>query len=152
MKRSAIATGISSLFILLFIYAAISKFLEGANFTLQIAKSPFITNYASLITWALPVIEILVAALLIFKNTLLFGLYASLFLMSTFTMYIYSMLHFSFSVPCSCGGILSSMGWHTHLWFNIFFVILSIIGILITESPRIKLLQSGATENPKKSR
>lgn len=114
---------------MLFMYAAVSKLLDYETFKLQLSKSPFITEFAGVTAWALPIGEIMVALALTFKKTRLVGLYASLFLMTMFTAYIYAMLRFSYDIPCSCGGILSKMGWEEHLWFNIGVVILSILGI-----------------------
>jgi hypothetical protein len=131
MKRNLIIEIISSLLILLFIYAAVSKLLDYETFKVQLSKSPFITQFAGIVSWALPIGEILVGLTLASKRTRLIGLYASLFLMTMFTTYIYTMLHYSYYIPCSCGGILSKMGWTAHLWFNVGFVMLSIAGIIL---------------------
>lgn len=122
---------IASLLILLFFYTAVSKLLEYQTFKLQLGKSPFITQFSSLIAWMIPMGEIFIGAALIFKRTRLLGLYGSLFLMTMFTAYIYAMLNYSYDLPCSCGGIISKMTWTQHLWFNIGFVILCIVGILL---------------------
>ena len=134
MKRSTIVDIISSLLILLFIYAALSKLLDYSTFKLQLSKSPFITAFSGTIAWALPVGEVLVGLALSFKTTRLIGLYTSLFLMTMFSGYIFSMLHYSYYIPCSCGGILSKMNWTTHYWFNLVFVLLSIIAIILETS------------------
>jgi hypothetical protein len=131
IKKSAVAEIISSLLVLLFMYAAITKLLDYSTFKLQLAQSPFITKFSGFTVWSLPSSEILVSLVLVNKKFRLLGLYASLFLMTMFTAYIYAMLHFSFYIPCSCGGIISKMDWTQHLWFNTFFVILSIVGILL---------------------
>ncbi|MGB8194393.1 MAG: MauE/DoxX family redox-associated membrane protein, partial [Chitinophagaceae bacterium] len=89
MKRSTIVEIISSLLILLFMYAAVSKLLDYQTFKLQLNRSPFITQFAGVTAWALPAGEILVALALTFLPTRLVGLYASLFLMTMFTAYIY---------------------------------------------------------------
>lgn len=130
MKRKFILEIICNLLILLFIYASISKLLDYEEFKIQLGKSPFINEFAEITAWALPIGEILIGLALAFSRTRLIGLYASLFLMTMFSAYIYAMLHYSYYIPCSCGGILSKMGWTTHLWFNIGFTLLSIIGIL----------------------
>jgi hypothetical protein len=130
MKKTILVEIISALLILLFMYAAVSKLLDYETFKLQLSKSPFITQFAGVTAWALPVGEIMVALALIFKPTRLLGLYASLFLMTMFTAYIWAMLHYSYYIPCSCGGVLSKMSWGEHLWFNVGFVVLSIGGIL----------------------
>jgi uncharacterized membrane protein YphA (DoxX/SURF4 family) len=129
LSKTIIIETISFLLILLFMYAAVSKLLDYQIFKLQLAKSPFINQYASLTAWALPVGEILIAIALTIRSTRLVGLYASLFLMTMFTAYIYAMLNYSYDLPCSCGGILSKMSWEEHLWFNVGFVILAIVGI-----------------------
>ena len=131
ITKATIVEAISSLLILLFVYAAVSKLLDYETFKIQLSKSPFISPFAKMTAWALPVGEILLALALTSKRTRLIGLYASLFLMTMFTAYIYTMLRYSYYIPCSCGGILSKMGWHEHLWFNLGFVVLSIIGILL---------------------
>src|SRR5690606_21323683 len=115
---------IASLLILLFVYAGISKLLDYDTFKFQLGRSPYVTNMAGFVAWALPAGEIIIAVLLIFQRTRLLGLYASFSLMLLFTGYIYTMLNFSHYIPCSCGGVLSEMSWMQHLIFNIVFTIL----------------------------
>jgi hypothetical protein len=134
MKRRIVLEIICCLNILLFIYAATSKLIDYEEFKIQLGKSPFINELAGVTAWALPAGEILVALALAFHRTRLFGLYASLFLMTMFSAYIYAMLHYSYYVPCSCGGILQKMDWNTHLWFNLAFVAICILGILLHPS------------------
>lgn len=134
MKRSTIVEIISSLLILIFVYAAVTKLLDYQTFKSQLNKSPFISRFAGIITWALPIFEIQIAFALAYKTTRVLGLYASLFLMTMFTAYIYAMLRFSYSLPCSCGGLLSKMSWEEHLWFNAGFVGITIGGIFLTIS------------------
>lgn len=132
IKRALIVEIISSLLILLFMYAAVSKLLDYETFKVQLSKSPFITQFANVTAWALPVGEILVGLALAFKKTRLLGLYASLFLMTMFTAYIWVMMNYSYDLPCSCGGILSQLGWIEHLWFNIAFTVLAIVSVILS--------------------
>ena len=131
MKKPVMVDIISALLVLLFVYAAVSKLLDYDTFKFQLGRSPYVTNMAGLVAWALPVGEIVVALLLILKRTRLLGLYASFFLMLLFTGYIYAILNFSYSVPCSCGGVLSKMNWRDHLAFNIVFTIISLVAIIL---------------------
>jgi len=130
MKRKTFIEIISSLLILLFVYAAVSKLLDYPTFRVQLGRSPFIAGFSGILAWALPAFELIIALMLMFRRFRLAGLYASLFMMSLFTAYIYMMLHFSYYIPCSCGGVLSKMNWNQHLAFNVFFVVLSIAGIV----------------------
>jgi hypothetical protein len=136
LKRNTSIEVISFLLVLLFAYAAISKVLEFQTFRLQLSKSPFISQYAGIIYWALPVVELLVAFLLAIRPLRLIGLFASLFLMTMFSSYIYLMLHYSYYLPCSCGGILSTLDWTSHFWFNLSFVGISTVGIFIENKIR----------------
>jgi uncharacterized membrane protein YphA (DoxX/SURF4 family) len=130
MKKVNVLDVIVFLFVVLFVYAAASKLLEFDQFEAQIGKSPLITNYANWIAWLVPLIEIAISFALLIPRLQLVGLYASFCLMFMFTGYIFFILNFSPYVPCSCGGILSSMGWAEHLIFNIGFTLLSIAGIV----------------------
>ncbi len=95
----SIPLAVSFFFILLFIYAAASKMLDFENFQVQLAQSPLLSAYAGLISYAVIILEIVVAGLLCFQVTRLIGLYASFALMVAFTVYIYLILHFSDFVP-----------------------------------------------------
>src|SRR6185312_13084594 len=109
MSRKLLIEVIASLLILLFIYAAISKLIDYEEFKIQLSKSPFINQFANSVAWSLPVGEIVVGISLSFYKTRIIGLYASLFLLTMFSGYIYTMLNYSYYIPCSCGGILSRM-------------------------------------------
>lgn len=128
--KSIIVDVIIYLFVLLWLYAATNKILDFQKFKVQIGQSPILTDYAVIIAWLIPAIEIVLSILLLIKRTLLAGLYASFGLMLMFAAYIIVILNFADRVPCSCGGILEKMGWTEHLVFNIGFVILALIAIL----------------------
>jgi hypothetical protein len=132
MKTKRIIESITALLICLFIYASISKLLVFDEFKWQLFNQPIPGWSASILVWLLPVSELTVAGLLLNATTRLLGLYGSLLLMIIFTTYVGLVLADSFGrIPCSCGGILKKMGWGTHLIFNIFFVLLSLIGIVL---------------------
>ena len=126
----------SYLYILLFVYAAISKLLDFENFRVQLAESPLLSAYAGLIAPAVISLELLLVLFLSFKTTRLTGLYASFFLMIAFTVYIYLILNYSDFVPCSCGGIIEKLGWTEHMVFNIAFALLALFAILFTENEK----------------
>ena len=73
----------------------------------------------------------MIAGMLVWGRFRLIGLYAAFTLMTMFTVYIIAILQFSYKIPCSCGGILESMGWTEHLIFNIGFVLLAVGGIVM---------------------
>lgn len=131
-RKLAVQT-ISCLYILLFVYASASKWLDFENFRVQLAQSPLLSAYAGWVAPAVIIVELLIVLLLCFKTTRLAGLYFSHFLMVAFTVYIYLILNYSDFIPCSCGGILEDLGWTEHLVFNIAFVVLAILAIILEE-------------------
>jgi hypothetical protein len=127
---------VAVLFIILFVYAAISKMNSVSTFELQLSKSPMLVSYAYILSWTLPPFELIVAALLIFPRTRLIGFYISYGLMFMFTAYIIAITQFSDDIPCSCGGILQNMTWNQHLVFNIFFSLIGLTGVLFYSKPK----------------
>lgn len=129
LKKSFIDL-ICALLIFLFIYTGISKLLDYHTFRRQLGQSPFITLYAPILAWALPVAEIIIAGSLLFHRTRLAGLYCSFFLLCLFTFYLGAMLQLSYYIPCSCGGVLQALSWQSHIVMNILFILLTIAGTL----------------------
>ncbi|ASE61656.1 MULTISPECIES: DoxX family protein [Chryseobacterium] len=127
-------------FIFLFCYAGVSKMRDFENFQVQIAQSPLLSAYAGFISYATIISEVVIVLLLVIPKLRTIGLYASLGIMSSFTVYIYLILHYSDFVPCSCGGILEKMGWTEHLIFNIVCVMAAILAILIIAKYRQNVL------------
>lgn len=130
---------ISYLYILLFVYASVSKLLDFENFQIQLGQSPLLSAYAGVVSVLIIVAELLTAFLLTLRRTRLIGLYLSTGLMVSFTVYIYLILNYSEFVPCSCGGVLEKLGWQEHLIFNLVFVGLGISAIWIDENLRLKI-------------
>lgn len=122
---------IRGLFITLFLYAAATKLMGFEKFKAQLGQSPLTTEHAVSIAWAVPSIEIVIVLMLAIPTLRLLALYASYSLMVMFTTYIVMVTQFSPFVPCSCGGVLQKLGWTEHLIFNITFVALAAIGIIL---------------------
>lgn len=118
------------LFIVLFLYTAFTKLADYERFVVQLGQSPLLAPYANGLAWLVPAVEIGVSILLITARYQLLGLFASFGLMVLFTAYIIAILNFSESIPCSCGGVLGTLGWKEHLVFNVGFVGLGVLGIL----------------------
>lgn len=134
---------IGLLYILLFVYAAVSKILDFENFQVQLGQSPLLSAFANEVAFSLPLLEILISILLITARFRYIALLASFGLMVLFSTYITIILNYSSFIPCSCGGILSQLNWKEHLTFNILFILLALIAIALykkTETSRVKQL------------
>lgn len=135
--QSLIVEFISILYIVLFVYAAVSKLLDFDNFQVQLGQSPLISSFAGPVSYVVPIIEIIISIFLAIPRLRKIGLYFGFSLMVMFSVYIFIMITYSPFVPCSCGGILEKMGWTTHLFFNIGFVLLGGIGIQLVDKELI---------------
>lgn len=120
------------LYILLFVYAAVSKLLDFEQFILQLGQSPLLSSFAGWVSVGVPTVELFISLLFIFPKFRLAGLFASFSLMVMFTTYIIIILYFSDFIPCSCGGILEKMSWAQHLIFNVGFIVLAIVGLILS--------------------
>jgi len=117
-------------FIILFVYAAVSKLTDFENFQVQVAQSPLLSVFATFIAYATVIGELIIALMLCFQKSRLLGLYLFLGFMTAFTVYIFLILNYSPFVPCSCGGVLEDLGWLEHLWFNGIVCLLCVLVIL----------------------
>jgi uncharacterized membrane protein YphA (DoxX/SURF4 family) len=119
------------LYVLLFVYAATSKALDFENFQVQLGQSPLLSAFAWWVSWLVPIIELTIGVLLVIPRFKYIGLLGALSLMTMFTAYIFIVLHYSSFVPCSCGGILEKMSWDVHLIFNVVFVVLAVLAVIL---------------------
>ncbi|SDG61548.1 MauE/DoxX family redox-associated membrane protein [Chitinophaga filiformis] len=122
---------ITAVLLLLWIYTGLSKLIQYDKFRFEAGRSPFLQHVAPWVAAMVPAVELVIAALLIFKRTRVAGLYASLFLMTLFTGYVYVMLHYAYDLPCSCGGIIELLTWEQHLLVNLILTLLTAIAILL---------------------
>lgn len=135
MKRQLAIEIICFLFVLLFVYAALIKWMDIQKFTVQLGQSPLLMAFADWFVWVVPTVELIISAMLVFRVTRLAGLYAAFTLMVMFTVYIVVILTYADHIPCSCGGILEDMQWNEHLIFNIAFVLLAATGTSLMTMP-----------------
>ncbi|MES2875456.1 MAG: MauE/DoxX family redox-associated membrane protein [Bacteroidota bacterium] len=130
-KKTALEI-ISGLLAAMFFYASFSKLSNYEKAERDMKNQIFPQPIAELLTWLIPLIEILVVLLLLFPQTRKTALWASLALLIVFTAYIALIMTGIFGrIPCSCGGILQHMSYGTHLLFNLFFICISLLGIAI---------------------
>ena len=119
MKR--IADIIPSLLILLYSYTVTSKILQLTLF--QNTMKQVFGSSGPFIGIVIILAEVFISLLLLFPNTIKKGLFLSLMLLSSFTIYLIYMVLFYPHLPCSCGGVISGMSWKQHIFFNCAFII-----------------------------
>lgn len=129
MKRTILIEIIAAILILLFLYVAVSKWIDMPSFVRAMHNQPFPSWLADIFVWAVPGAEVVISVLLMFRRTQHIGFIASLVLMCLFTLYIGSiLLHLFPRVPCSCGGVIKQLSWTQHFIFNLFFVAIAAYG------------------------
>lgn len=108
----------------LYMYTGYDKLHHVETFIDGNKKIPLIGQYAGLIGWGIPILEILLAVLLVFSFLKMgrVALWASVVLMGIFTLYLALMVLFVPDRLCHCGGVIESMDWTTHLIFNLLWL------------------------------
>ena len=129
-----ITNTLAMLFIFLFSYAALSKLISYSVFKDQLSQVPLLSQAAPFLAWGIPVAELMVVVLLLWPSHRRWGFFSFLGLMLLFTGYLIYTLYFSPYTPCSCGSLISGMGWRSHILFNLFFIGLAVLGILLEPS------------------
>lgn len=130
MPSSMISFLCGVLLMIMWTYAALSKLFVYEETRVNWMAHQLIKDYTWLLAWLVPSIELVIVLLLLFPRTVVKGFYASLVLLSVFTVYIIYMFVFYPHTPCSCGGIISALNWKEHVVFNVAFMVVSLAGVL----------------------
>jgi hypothetical protein len=110
--------------VFLFTYTGVNKLIDHATFETTLFQSPLLRHHATLISWLIPLVELLFVSLLLSNKFRQTGMLLSLAMMVIFTGYIAYMILFIPGLPCSCGGILKELSWPGHLLFNSGIIVL----------------------------
>lgn len=126
------------LFLFLFwIYAAVVKLADISLWKFRLLEQPFPDVFAEPLAWGLPILEFVIAGLLISARTVKWGLWMGAGLLGAFSIYIGMIQLKLFShIPCSCAGIIKSFGWTEHLLFNLVILAITIYAILQVNKPQ----------------
>lgn len=124
---------IITLLLLLWIPVTIDKIINFSSFQSGILRQPLSSNVANLAIYTLPVLEAVTIVLLLLNRYRQLGFLLSSLLMAIFTFYVGLALIGTWEkLPCGCGSVISGLSWSEHFWFNITFLVISIIGMLLS--------------------
>ncbi|SFQ31054.1 MauE/DoxX family redox-associated membrane protein [Parafilimonas terrae] len=138
MKKPAILKAIQSLLILLFTYAAVSKLFDFNTFREQLSAVLWLSKISGLLSLAIPLTELLIVVFLAVPKAMKCGLYSAAIMLASFTLFLIIMISFNAALPCSCGGVISSLSWRQHIVFNFFFLALAIAGIFLEKKNEVR--------------
>ncbi len=136
MKRHIWIEIISYAFILLFMYTAIAKLITYDTSLNDLRRSPFIGDLAVPLSILLPLSEIVISVMLFVPKYRKSGFVGATILMALFTGYVSAMVFTQETLPCSCGGLIKYLTWKQHFFFNVFFTLVGVIGILLVKKQR----------------
>lgn len=124
------------LLVLMWSYASIAKLADYSRFVTQMQLVPFtlLQQTAPVLAWLLPLVELALVALLWREDTRRLGCILSFGLLLAFVVYIITLLLSGLTLPCTCGGIISKLSWQGHLWFNLSFMLLSLLPVYLTKN------------------
>jgi hypothetical protein len=141
MKPAAINKAIeliAAVFILLFVYTAVTKLISHKVFLITLNASPILNFAGGFLSWAVPVVELVIVASLFMPRYRSNGFIAAAIMMMLFTIYIGYMLISASKLPCSCGGIIKNLSWRQHLGLNVFLTAMALTAIFLNK--RLKFL------------
>ncbi|PUZ30057.1 Methylamine utilisation protein MauE [Chitinophaga costaii] len=119
------------LFVLLFVYTASSKLFEFDAFKRSIHAQPLAGWLKDTIIYSIPPLELIIAVLIMFPRTKLWGVIAFATMMILFTGYTALVtVNYYAKQPCSCGGVFRYLTWKEHLLLNSVFLIAAIISVI----------------------
>jgi hypothetical protein len=117
MNRSLILNILIAIFVLLFVYPGSAKLIHFADNVKAMHRQPLATWLTDFLTYAVPIAEMIIVALLIPEKIKLAGLYLFTAMMIVFTGYVILVLgNYYGIIPCLCVGIMKSLSWTAHLF------------------------------------
>ncbi|MCH7408973.1 hypothetical protein MM239_06180 [Belliella sp. DSM 111904] len=132
ISRKWIAHIILWTLIVMWTYTGVGKLVAYQSFRGAILNQPFPNAIGAYVSIIVPLVEVLLAILLINLKTRVLGFMGSIALMSAFTTYVGLVWVEAFErVPCGCAGILEYVGWEAHFYINLSLLLLAMIGLLI---------------------
>jgi len=121
--NASLYEGAACIMTILFVYTAVSKVNDWSNTRNALYNQGLPTWLTELLLYGLPLVEVLIAVVLLIPTIRRIGFILGTGLMLVFTGYVaWIWLGFTAHVPCSCGGVLSGLGWGEHLVFNLLFL------------------------------
>jgi len=119
-----------------FLYTGVRQMIDYSEFQNFIVSIEFLPHLFKYFAWILPVAEIVLSVMLVYRKTRKNALYgAGLLLLFISGFLIYMKLYFSpDALPCFCEGVLRKVSWNEQLWFNVILLLALLTGIYLEYS------------------
>jgi len=132
MITKALVKLIAIVLSVLFAIAAVDKLENYPKFRLQLQRFPVDLSVLRTQAWIIPATELIIALLLLVPVTRLKGLFATLFLLSLYTLYLVCMLETRFYCICKCGEPFQSLSLKMHIVFTLASVFFTGVGVVLS--------------------
>ncbi|WP_343850880.1 MauE/DoxX family redox-associated membrane protein [Algoriphagus jejuensis] len=121
---------LASILIGIFGYTGFEKLIRFKDSRRAFHNQTFPAELAELLSYSIPVVELLIALLLLFSGTRWWGYLGSILLLAVFITYVGLIWVGAFPrVPCNCAGILESLGWAEHFFLNLICIGIGVWGL-----------------------
>ncbi|MDI1323181.1 MAG: DoxX-like family protein [Algoriphagus sp.] len=128
-------TAPAAFLIFLWTYTGLDKLIGFDQSRKAFHNQTLSSELAEILTYTVPVVELLLALLLLFSVTRWWGYLGSILVLSVFTTYVGLIWAGAFPrVPCNCAGILENLGWAEHFVLNLVFVGIAVFGMYLNPS------------------
>ena len=135
----------STVLILLWTYTGMDKLIRFGESRKSFHNQTFPSELAEVLSYSVPMVELLIALLLLFSVTRWWGYLGSILLLTVFTTYVGLIWVGAFPrVPCNCAGILESLGWAEHFWMNLGFIGVALWGMRLESKYPVTVGRSGS--------
>lgn len=119
--------------VFLWTYASLDKLIRFETSRKAFHNQTFPPELAEALSYLVPEVELLIALLLLFSVTRWWGYLCSVLLLTVFTTYVGLIWVGAFPrVPCSCAGIIDSIGWTEHFVLNLVLIALAVCGMTVS--------------------
>lgn len=125
------------LLVVMWVFASFSKFLDFDTFQRQLRGGYITSSAGTLLAYFLPIVQLVIAVLLLTKRWQFIGMSLSLILLIAYTLYIIYILIWAPTIPCSCISIFRGVTWYDQLKINTLLLLINTVGMVLS-IPRVK--------------
>lgn len=131
MTSKALVKLIAIALAVLFAYSAVDKLEHYAMFGKQLNRFPISIPVIHQQVWIVPATELIIAVLLLLPFSRLKALFASLFVLGAYTLYLTCMLPSRFHVTCNCGEPFQTLSLKMHILLTLVCVLFTGVAVVL---------------------
>ncbi|UJP65823.1 MauE/DoxX family redox-associated membrane protein [Mongoliitalea daihaiensis] len=123
----------------LWTYSGFEKLIAWDRSWSAFHNQTFPSDLAAILSYVVPISELVLAMLLILGRTRWWGLMGSVLLLTVFSTYVGLVWWGAFPrVPCNCAGFIESIGWGAHLVMNLSLISVTVLVLGIGYGKQVK--------------